>query len=399
MDIKLKRMSDETFDDYVWRICSNKDIGKYDIIWEQVAEILNSESGKNYTSSKWRKNYQMMKKGYERAISKEVEHSDALDELELKKIEIQKEKRKLFDTRIAFNELVRNQSRKENILEEVRAYIDNIEVLNPPKFKELKASETKAIFGIADAHFGKEFIIKDLHGNEMNIYNEHVFYNRMEMLLNEYIDIVKSEKIGKVAFFDLSDSIEGILRASGLKILRYGIVASTVKYAKYMAEWLNTLSEFVEIEYYDCLGNHDEIRPIGSKSGEFGEENMQIVINEMLKLSLLENERVTINDTRGIQYTDFPVRILAVHGQDEKNLVQSVKEYKDMYDVKIDLMISGHLHNSKQETASLHTKVIQFPTICGIDPYSVKIKKTSKAEGKAILFKGNRMYNIDIDLQ
>jgi hypothetical protein len=89
---------------------------------------------------------------------------------------------------------------------------------------------------------------------------------------------------------------------------------------------------------------------------------------------------------------------MATHGQNERDLVKSAKEYKEIYDVKADLMISGHLHNSKQETASLHTKCIQFPSLIGIDDFSMKIKKTAKPEGKAILKKGKRLSNIDIEL-
>ena len=126
---------------------------------------------------------------------------------------------------------------------------------------------------------------------------------------------------------------------------------------------------------------------------------MEIIISEILKISLINNNRVNIMGNSQIQYADLDgFKVLATHGQNENNLINSVKEYKEIYDVKVDLMLSGHLHNTKSDTASMHTKVIQFPSIMGIDEYSIKLKKTAKAEGKVILKKNGRLIQIDIEL-
>jgi DNA polymerase II small subunit/DNA polymerase delta subunit B len=219
-------------------------------------------------------------------------------------------------------------------------------------------------------------------------------------MLEEYIGIIEDEKVSKVHFFDLGDAIEGILRISGLQTIKYGIVESTIKYAQFMATWLNELSKYVEIDYYGTLGNHSEIRPIGTKAGEFAKENMEIIISELLKAYLVNNNRVSIKGNSAIQYVDIDgFKVLATHGQNENNLISSVNAYKDIYNVKVDLMLSGHLHNAKSDTASLNTKVVQFPSIMGIEDYSMKLKKTAKAEGKVILKKGKRLINIDINLQ
>ena len=43
MEKIYRRMSDECEDDYVWRVCNNKQIGKYNLTWDEVGDILNSE--------------------------------------------------------------------------------------------------------------------------------------------------------------------------------------------------------------------------------------------------------------------------------------------------------------------------------------------------------------------
>lgn len=335
------------------------------------------------------------------AIYKEFQSATTTDEEHREKLrEIQRELQKVRDENLAIRENNRLTSRKENILEQVREYVKNVEPIAVPQVEYFGDSDTVFIGGIADAHFGKDIIINDLFGSPMNVYNEQMFYDRMWNLFNHYVDIIKDEKISKIAFFDLADAIEGVLRLSSLQVIKYGIIESAVKYAKFMATWLSELSKYVEVDYYGCLGNHDEIRPLGSKAGEFAKENMHYVVRELLVAYLSSNDRVNIAQSSQIQYAEFKgIKVLATHGQNESNLVSSVKDYKEIYDVKVDIMISGHLHNSKQETVSLNTKVIQFPSIVGIDDFSMKIKKSAKAEGKVILFKGKRMINIDIDLQ
>lgn len=399
MDIKYNRLSDESLDDYIWRICENKSNGKYELSWDEVAEILNKECDEEYTSSRWRKNYQNEKRGYDRAVNKNVDSDKAIEELRVAKKELEIESHKLRYLKLGINEQTREQAKKEVILDDVKFAINTLIPVQPPKFIELNKSEAVGIFGVADAHFGKEFSIEGFKGEIINMYNENIFYNRMEQLFNEYVSIIKDYSLKSIKFFDLSDNIEGILRYSALQTIKYGITESSIKYAHYLISWLNELSKYVEIDYYDCRGNHNEYRILNSKSGDFAKENSQYIINEMLKLGLSNNNRIKINDTRAIQYVETDnYNVLAVHGQDEKGLVDSVVKYKEIYDVKVDLMIAGHLHNSKQETASLHTKVVQFPSLVGIDDFSMKLKKTAKSEGKAIVIDGKKFINIDIEL-
>jgi hypothetical protein len=306
---------------------------------------------------------------------------------------------KIRDENTGLNEKIRLLSRKDNILDLVRlAYVD-LKPIDVPLFNSITPSDIIAIGGIADCHFGKDIVVKGLNGKPLNVYNEEVFQKRMWNLLEAYIEEIEDNKINKLYFFDLGDAIEGILRLASLQVIKYGIVESTIKYAQFLATWLNELSKHVEIEYFNTLGNHSEIRPLGSKAGDFAKENMEIIITEFLRAYLVDNKRIIIHESSHIQYVEIDgFNILATHGQSESNLVNSVQSYKDIYDIKIDLMLSGHLHNSKMETASLNTKVIQFPSIVGIDDYSMKLKKTAKAEGKLILKKGKKLVNVDIEL-
>jgi predicted phosphodiesterase len=399
--MEIKKREDEDNLDYLLRLSGYiLEEKTKDFDWKDLVEL----SGLSVHPDVLRKSMQPKDFGayavYKHMLKKEVK-PDAIETLEQKIKESKIEIQKLRDLRNGYNETqIRKEARKEAILEELKLFIDGMERFEVPEFKKIpEDNNKKLICGVADAHFGKELVIKGLMDETINVYNEEIFQERMWNLLNEYIEVVIDEGISKVTFVDLSDSINGILRQTDLMYAKYGILESSIKYAYFMAEWLNKFSEYVEIDYYACKGNHNEARVLNGKSGEFNQENTQIVIDEMLKLALSNNVRIKINPTRDLQYINIDgFKLLATHGQNENNLVSSVKEYKEIYDVDIDLLIAGHLHNSRSETVSLHSKVIQFPSIIGVDDFSMKIKKTAKAEGKAILLKGNKMYNIDIVL-
>lgn len=337
---------------------------------------------------------------YKYMLKNGLSDDETIKLLDQKILESKIEVQKLRDLRMGYTEKeIRGVARKQALLEEIQYFIKDLKPIKVPELKEIVSTDKKMICGVADCHFGKELLIEGLDGSILNEYNEDIFYQRMWNLMEEYIYLIKKEQISKIVFFDLSDSISGILRQTDLMHIKYGIIESSIKYAHFMAQWLNELSSYVYIDYYACKGNHCELRLLNSKSGEFGSENTQIIIDEMLKLALLDNKRININDTKDLQYVDIDgYKVLATHGQNESNLVTSVKEYKEIYNVDIDLMLTGHLHSSKQETASLRSKVIQFPSMIGIDDFSMKIKKTAKAEAKAIIKEGKRLTNIDIEV-
>lgn len=66
-NLDYKKRSDETFDDYFVRLFENKT--EYGLTCEEIALLLNTESGTAYGESKWRKDFAMFQKGriYEQA--------------------------------------------------------------------------------------------------------------------------------------------------------------------------------------------------------------------------------------------------------------------------------------------------------------------------------------------
>ena len=86
-----KRFENESDEELIYRICQHKEeIGT----WEEVADILNELCGTEYSSSKFRKQYQAFEKMFQATEHRFLDDNKYLKELQLARQELQKEKQK-----------------------------------------------------------------------------------------------------------------------------------------------------------------------------------------------------------------------------------------------------------------------------------------------------------------
>ena len=132
------------------------------------------------------------------------------------------------------------------------------------------------------------------------------------------------------------------------------------------------------------MQNIDEQIDIENGCGLFQNENVERLIVWYIKTRLQGNSKVQIHDAETIIYFDaMGTKILATHGQDERNLENSIKDYMMIYQVPVHMLKTGHLHHHNNKTIGMNglqnIEFIQSPAICGIDEYSMKLKKTANA--------------------
>jgi len=184
------------------------------------------------------------------------------------------------------------------------------------------------------------------------------------------------------------------MQMNQLQVQPLGVADQVMQFAEFMSEWLNALSEYVSIDYRSVLGNHSENRYLNSSRGEFAQENMERLIVWYLKTRLCENTRIQVFDAKSIIYFDvLGTKILATHGQDEKNLESSIKDYMMIYNVNVHLFKTGHLHHLNNKVIGMNglqnIEHMQSPSMCGINEYSMKLKKTANAGTLITIFEEN----------
>ena len=376
--MEYKRYENETEDELIYRICSQKEqIGT----WKEVRDILNNLLNYSYNESTYRKKYQYFNKLLYANSSKFADSEAQLETLREEKRELEKLKKQIQTEKIEYNKWLREEARDKLITEKIINAINNQEKFDIPSPIIIDTiSKREGLLCFGDEHVGTEFVVKGLFGETINEYNLDVFYRRMSDLLTQTVKIIKKENIDILNIFSLGDFTDGVLRVSQLKNLKYGVVESTVLYANYISEWLNELSKYVKIRFQTVQGNHSQLRLLDQVKGTFEHENMEMIVSNTIKYRLKDNPNFKYIDTmNGMMINKIcGFNFVGIHGE-VKSMEQALKDYQLMYDIKIDYLIAGHLHHSKSETIGIDKEVINVPSIIGVDPYSIKLRKTSNA--------------------
>jgi len=72
-----------------------------------------------------------------------------------------------------------------------------------------------------------------LQGEVINAYSPEAFEERMRKLLTETLTIIEKEQITHIDMVMCGDALDGMLRASQLMKLRWGVVESCMRLSEY----------------------------------------------------------------------------------------------------------------------------------------------------------------------
>jgi hypothetical protein len=378
----LKKLNSETEEQYLWKVGQLVDSGKVES-WASINDIVNKELlGDDETmwrtESAWRKRYQSAKKFYDGCFSK-MESGEYSDKLEEQRMEIEKQRQKLYATKTEYTRQVRQQSRFELFYENVA---NEINTLNVPEFAELNysARNKEYILSIADIHAGANFVI------ETNKYSFEEITRRFERLLNNTIDFINEHQLGYIKVLCLGDDVQGILRLSDLQLNESSVVKATVFVAKTIANFLNELSKYCYVDYYHCpTSNHSQVRPLGTKASEVASEDVEYIICNYIKDVLVNNSRVAVHTNFGYEYIEIPIynfKTIAMHGHTIKNIDNALKDLTYHKKTFYTTVFLAHYHAAKTgvvgEMFDTDCEVIVCPSFIGSCPYSDSLLKGAK---------------------
>ena len=380
--MNYKRLENETDKDLINRICSEKDnIGS----WQDVANIINNILGTAFTESKYRKNFRLYSEGYQDSQQKAIEEHNA--ELEKKLTEIKKERIKLQTLNAERNKLDRAEARKELYYEQVA---NTISILEPPVFSDWNSEIAKIeddikeeyLLTIADIHSGSTF------KTDYNEYSPEIMIERFEELTQKIISFIKKHNCKTFHVVGLGDFIQGCIHMNDLKINDSTVVKATVQVSQAMAEFLNKISKYSQINYYHVISsNHSQMRYLGTKASELMGEDMEYIIGHYIKDVLKNNDNVHVYvDEEAHDYKNLDImgyNVVAAHGHQFKNLDNIINNLSSKLSISVDYLIIGHQHNHKvltgNDSSTFDTEVLVCPSFIGSDPFADEILKGSKA--------------------
>lgn len=404
MDLSIHENESEL--QYIWRTAEYVKDGK--ITWKGLADEINTRwrdpvGEPHRCESSYRKAINAAK-AYKAEVFDKMDSGSYANSLDEKKRELEKERKKLQTEKLEYNRWLRENARDEMITEQIVNAVRSLEPLAIPKIRTVKENTSKeGILVLSDCHYGIEFDIKGLFGETLNAYSPEIFEQRMWYLFNKVCDIIEKEQLDTIHIWECGDSIDSILRlTSQLMKLRFGILESTVKYANFLAEWLNRLSEKVNIKLQIVKrSNHCQLRICGAPKNAFPDEDMSVVITEIIKSRLENNPNIEIIENP----TGYPFQlicgeynVLAIHGE-VKDLGKAIDDFGRSYKMPIDYLIGGHKHHRENIETGIDCEAISVGSIIGVDSYGLSLNKTSNASATFLVFEEGLGKSVQYDIK
>ena len=394
MNNKYKRQDNETIKDYKLRLFRNKDL--YDLNTEQIADLINAETGDNFSESAYRKWFKPYQEGYDDAIDEVLSGSCLLQEYENQRIELEKEKVKFRDYRNSYNKTIREQSRDEHnlsiILDAIankepytipERHIDNIDYIN----------NTDLLVGLNDIHYGA------VVNNYWNQYDSCIVADRLYQYAERILDIQKTHNSRNCYVCANGDLISGNIHLGVDLTNRENIIEQVIGVSEVIARFLTTLSfHFDTVTFAIVAGNHSRLR---KKKTDSLYERLDDLIPWYLKARLQNNHSIIINDDT----IDKTLNIINIQGKNYLNVhgdydgIKSVEKVIAMVNEPIYAVCFGHLHHNVTDWVQGY-KVLMSGSLMGMDDLCVARRILGKAQQLVCVCDSNGIIaTYDVDLQ
>lgn len=390
----IKRQQDESIKNYKIRLCENKDY--FELSWNDVAELINTETGEKHSPDVFRKFWRYFKEGYDYAVETKVTDNDVLKEIQDKTIDFQKSKFQFQDQKRELTNIVRQQARFEHLKEEIHKSILELKEHKPLQFKSNNNNSPtlskQALVLLGDWHFGSDF------SNSLNTYNPTVFKQRVEKLVQKVIEYGKRNEISVLKVAILGDMISGLIHVS----TRVQSSEDVIKQIQIVSEVLSEViakfsNHFDEVKVTNVIGNHS--RTVANKTESILKENFENLIPWYLESRLKDFLNVSItNNADGYVIDDVDgEKFIYVHG-DLDYVSNTAKTLPQMLGFVPKYIFAGHIHHN---TVKEHgrTTVITNGSLCGIDDYAISKRFFAEPMQKFMVLDGSDiecMYDIKL---
>lgn len=391
--MQYKKFENEGFEEYEFRICEQKGSDGLET-WDDVADVVNSAFGTEYTSSKIRKDYQTFNRMLV-AYNKLHGEEDKSLLLDKKMAELRKETQKFYDQRREYNKILIKAGRTEAIedrLVEAANNLNRIIPLNHHGFYSQDTTDGEAVLFLSDWHYGMTA------DNIFNKYNIDICHKRIIDIVDRTKNKLMLYKPKKLHIVILGDMCDGCLRASNRVAQEEYTVNQLMQASELIAEVIDELSGFVSsTEVYCTYGNH--MRSVQNIKDSIHADNMEKIIGWWLIQRFKDRNDVSIYDKSNLgEATIVNVcnrNIVCVHG-DLDGIATSGSVFNDIlsrkYGMTIDYLVMGHTHSVKtNDKDGIRAYVVG--SLCGADDYANGKRLYSNPSQTLMTF--NAKYGLD----
>lgn len=381
--IDLKRLENETDEEVIYRICSEKDqIGS----WQDVANLLNQILGTEFTESKFRKQFNAFQKMLNANQSKIFDNDNYIKQIRLEQQEIRKEKQRLFDERLDLNRRLRETSRVETTIEKIETMLSRISdkryISYSPTFLN---TENDLIVCLSDLHIGAAYYGFD------GIYDSDIAVRRLKQYLSEIVEIKSMHSPQNCHLFMLGDMISGNIHHTISVTNKENVIEQLKLACEYISDFVYSLGqEFSAVHVYSVSGNHSRLE---KKEDALLGERLDAIIPWFVK-SMLKNCPNIIVEDKSLDDTLTIAQIrsktyFAVHGDFDPISESSISKLALWAKITPYCVLCGHKHYPAMTEVS-GIKVVQSGSLGGSGDEFTRQKRLTGAPSQTVLVVNDR---------
>lgn len=401
----LKQRDKESNFDYHSRLIYGKLVDKT-MLDNDYTELSSLVYGKEYSSDVARRMmYGSLRtlKLLENEEEQSISDSSILKELDLKKIELEKERQKFFDQRREYKKLIRSDARFEYVADKLADAANRLNVKNPLDFQrfsyDIDYDDSEGLIVFSDWHYGQ------VSDNIWNTYNIEICKRRVEKFIAKSIEYLKRHKPYQLHVVLLGDLANGSIHVGSRVESEEDTCDQLMQVSEIVAQAIAELSKYVDDTIvYSTYGNH--MRTIQNKKDSKYSDNMEKIIPWWLKQRLSQNSNITIVDSEYYEFIKLNIcgyNIVCSHGD-----LDRVKDFGVTVNALFTKKFNDQIHytiladkHHIEEFEQLGIENILVRSLCGTDSYANNYRLYSAA-GQTLMFFTKEdgrecTYNIKLD--
>lgn len=374
----IERRNDETQLQYHKRLVYGKLVDKTlsDIDYSELAELA---YGQSYSSDVARRMFYGSRRTLQLMDEEHVmstTNNTLLSELDAKMIELRKERQKFYDQRNAFNKIVRERSRQEELNE---ILVDAVKHGDLPRLNYepayIEPSTNDLLVSLNDIHYGIDI------NNAWNTYNPDVCRDMMRKYLDRILFIAQTHHSENCIVYNCGDSISGKIHLTIQITNKENVVEQIKGVSELIAEFLAELSShFNSVKYISVSGNHSRL---DTKENSPYDERMDDLIEWYLDARLQDFENIHIDTQSRVDATMFITDIrgktyLGVHG-DFDGSATKIAALQAMAQRPLYAVLCGHKHHNMCDEVQ-GVKMVMAGSFLGVDDFCIQKRIYGKPE-------------------
>lgn len=298
-----------------------------------------------------------------------VTDPSTLSKIDEQMIELRKERQKFFDQRSAFNKLVRERSRQEELNEIITQAVSSGDLpaleYEP---KHIEPSDNDLLVSLNDIHYGASY------SNFWGEYNSDICRGMMRRYLDKIIQVASIHHSENCIVWENGDAISGSIHKTIQITNKENVIDQVIGVSELIAEFIGELSKhFNHVGFVSVAGNHSRLDP--NKDNALLDEHLDDLVEWYLKARLQNFTNVHFGigkkidptmyllDVRGQQY-------VGVHGDFDGSAAQ-IQSIQTMAGCPVYAVLSGHLHHNKVDMVQ-GIKTVMAGSFLGMDDFCVR---------------------------